>query len=80
MKTMRLVTLSMIIFASVPRLSYGLFTFSGVRNNLPISSLAGWTVCHQDFYDNSTALVATIMPQCSGSQLLMACRPAFSST
>jgi hypothetical protein len=50
-----------------------LFTFSGIKQNLPTASLAGWTECHADFYGEESPLVE-ILRDCAGSQLLLACR------
>ena len=50
-----------------------LFTFSGIEQNLPTASLVGWTECHSDFYGEQSPL-ETILRDCAGSQLLLACR------
>ena len=56
------------------------YTFSGVKNNLPVAALTGWTICYQDTYDASVTPVATILQSCTGSSLLLACRPNNSQT
>jgi hypothetical protein len=50
-----------------------LFTFSGIKQNLPTASLVGWSECHSDFYGEQSSLDA-ILSACAGSQLLLACR------
>jgi len=57
-----------------------LFTFSGVAKNVPIASLAGWTQCFSEIYASASTTLASIKKACSGSLLMMACRPKGSST
>ena len=64
----------------VPLSAHALFSFIGVAQNLPVSSLTGWTQCYSDTYANSGTPLSTILAQCSGAQLLLACRPTGSST
>lgn len=64
----------------VPVSAHALFSFIGVAQNVPVSSLEGWTQCYSDTYGNSGTPVSTILSQCSGAQLLLACRPVGSST
>jgi hypothetical protein len=47
----------------------------GPQLDVPEGDLAGWTQCHQDLYSNSAATIETILAQCGGSNLLLACRP-----
>jgi hypothetical protein len=42
--------------------------------------LSGWTQCYSDTYANSGTPLSTILSQCGGTQLLLACRPVGSST
>lgn len=57
-----------------------LYTFSGVAQNVPIASLVGWTQCYLDLYGNGGASLDSIQTQCTGSQLMLACRAKGSST
>ena len=53
----------------------------GVQTNVPVASLAGWTQCYTGTYAASNvSLAGTILTQCSGANLMMACRPVGSST
>ena len=52
-----------------------IFTFKGISQNLPITSLAGWSECYRDTYANSATNLADIIAKCTGSNLLIACRP-----
>jgi predicted secreted protein len=49
-----------------------LFTFRGVKKDLPKSNLEGWSRCYKSNYDGSTA-ISQVLNNCDGSQLLMAC-------
>jgi hypothetical protein len=40
----------------------------------------GWSECYSDLYDNENLNTATMLSQCSGGQLMLACRPAGSGT
>lgn len=57
-----------------------LYTFSGVAKNVPISSLVGWTQCFSEPYGSSSTSIASLKQACTGSLLMMACRPKGSST
>jgi hypothetical protein len=57
-----------------------LYTFSGVKKSLPVGSLTGWTQCFSDTYSDTLSSVATILQNCNGARLLLACRPAGSNT
>lgn len=48
-------------------------TFSGIAQDLPVSSLVGWHECFSDFYGESAPL-SQVLADCTGSQLMMACR------
>ncbi len=50
-----------------------LLTFSGVQQNVPTSSLLGWTECFSGRYGEDVPLSA-VLQKCSGGQLLLACR------
>jgi len=51
------------------------FWASGVQQDLPEASLCGWQPCYADNYGSSGTPMANILNQCSGSRLLIACRP-----
>ena len=59
----------------------GTNTYSGIQQNIPVSTVTsgGWTQCHKDFY-NGTASIATVLTNCGGTHLMLACRPTESST
>ncbi|MBI2378770.1 MAG: DUF4215 domain-containing protein [Deltaproteobacteria bacterium] len=50
------------------------FTFSGILNDVPVSSLAGWTQCFSESYGNWGTPLETIAGSCPGSQWLLGCR------
>jgi hypothetical protein len=54
--------------------------FSGVRTNVPISSLSGWRVCHTEPYATNGTAISAILGACGGRRLLLACRATGSST
>lgn len=56
------------------------FTFTGVETNLPLVSLAGWSLCHTDFYSDTSTTLASIEAACTGDNLLLACRESGSGT
>jgi len=46
-----------------------------------VTSLTGWSLCYSDTYNvNMQGTIATIQSQCTGSKILMACRPNNAST
>jgi len=51
-----------------------LFTFQGVKTNLPVASLTGWTQCYADKYSDSGALFTDILAACNQENLLLGCR------
>ena len=53
--------------------------WSGIRNNVDIATLEGWSQCHvSNMY--STVSAAGVLTSCDGDQLLVACRPSGSGT
>jgi len=56
--------------------------FSGVRNNVAVAELAaqGFSQCFNSQYATAGASLTQVLAQCSGSQLVMACRATGSST
>jgi hypothetical protein len=48
---------------------------AGPQTNVDPSELVGWTQCHSGTYDDGSASLATILAACTGSRLLLACRP-----
>jgi hypothetical protein len=57
-----------------------LLWLSGVQQNLPVSSLSGWTACWRGTYDQSQPPVAEILAACPGAELLTGCMPNGSDT
>jgi len=51
-------------------------TFVGVQTNVPESAIiaGGWNLCHQDGFGDTANSLSTILSNCSGSQLMLACR------
>lgn len=54
----------------------GFFWASGVQQNVDEASLLGWTKCYAGPYDNTS----DPFPACSGSKMLLACRPIGAKT
>ncbi len=54
----------------------------GVQEDLPVATLTsnGWTQCFVETFDLASTPVATMLSQCSGSQLLIGCRPTGAAT
>jgi Stigma-specific protein, Stig1 len=55
-------------------------TFVGPQNNVAIASLQGWSQCFVTTYADTSTVVSDVETACSGSQLMMACRPTGSDT
>jgi hypothetical protein len=55
------------------------FQWSGIRTNVADADLEGWTLCYSGTYDRSVDLSA-LQADCSGENLLLACRQTGSST
>lgn len=51
----------------------GLFTFEGIRENVPDVNLGGWEQCHQDFYSDNTP-IARFLAACNGQYVMYGCR------
>ena len=68
-----LASLLLLILVSVATQAY--FSFSGVVNNLPVTSVTGggWTQCFSNFYTGTDSL-ATLQSDCYGSLVMVACR------
>src|SRR5204863_10174647 len=52
----------------------------GRQINIPVAQLAGWTECYRDTFNVAGVSLANILAQCSGSKLMLACRPTGSQT
>ncbi len=52
-----------------------LVTWVGVKQNVPINSLGGWTQCFIDNYADNASNINTLLQKCNGSNLLIGCRP-----
>ena len=53
----------------------GLYTFEGIRQNIPDDELGGWAVCHNDLYGDRNTQVQTILNDCTGEFIMYGCRP-----
>lgn len=60
--------------------SFHLYTFQGIRTNLPISSLNGWTECYRRSYADMSAHPENMVNACTGSKIMLACRATGSNT
>lgn len=60
--------------------SYHLFTFEGIQTNLPVDSLNGWSQCYSTTYGDSNAHPEQMLAACTGSKIMLACRPTGSDT
>jgi hypothetical protein len=48
---------------------------------VPVTSLTGWSLCYADTYDqNLNAQLSTIQANCTGTRIMLACRPHNSTT
>lgn len=56
------------------------YTFQGIKTNLPISSLNGWTECYKTTYADVSAHPENMVNACTGSKIMLACRAAASNT
>jgi len=57
-----------------------LSTFQGIAQNLVISSLEGWTQCLAEPYGSNKTSIAEVQKACTGSLIMLACRPVGSAT
>jgi len=58
----------------------GRLTFSGIQQDLPVSSLNGWTQCFSEVYGAANTGLDVVQKLCQGSLLMLACRPLGSAT
>ena len=56
-----------------------LYTPTGPQQNVPVSSLVGWSQCYLGNYGDSPT-IAALQSACTAANLMMACRVAGSST
>jgi hypothetical protein len=54
-------------------------TFSGIAQNVAVASLTGWSQCYAEAYGEVATSISDIKAACTGSLLMMACRPVGSS-
>ena len=59
---------------------YHMYSFTGIKTNLPVASLNGWTQCFQTTYANPNASPESMMSACTGSKIMLACRQTGSDT
>jgi hypothetical protein len=54
----------------------------GPQTNIPVATVTsgGWTQCYIDTYDFETLSTSTVLSQCTGSRLMLACRETSSGT
>jgi hypothetical protein len=52
----------------------------GVQQNVPETSLTGWTRCYTGTYGENGDSLASILTACDGPRLLLACRPVGSAS
>jgi len=54
----------------------------GPQNAVPVATVTsgGWTECYRDLFSNTGTPMATIQAQCSGPDIMVACRPTGSAT
>jgi hypothetical protein len=57
-----------------------LLKFSGVAQNVPVSSLIGWSQCYVETYGEGKTTIGMVQKSCSGSLLMMGCRVKGSGT
>ncbi len=57
-----------------------LYTFTGIAQNLPVTSLAGWSQCFVEPFGQVGTSIDKVKLACSGGQLMMACRKKGSAT
>jgi hypothetical protein len=55
-------------------------TFVGPQTNIPIDTLQGWSQCFVEDYNTAGTSIDGVLAACSGSELMMACRPTGSDT
>lgn len=58
---------------------YHLTTFSGIQTNVPLADLSGWSICYSTPYRDGTH-PENIIAACTGSKIMLACRPTGSNT
>ena len=54
----------------------------GPQTNVPLSTVTGggWTMCFSETYDTTGTSIASVLSQCPGAQLMLACRLTGSNT
>lgn len=57
-----------------------LLTFSGIKQNLAIPSLTGWSQCFAETYNKGVTTLGAIQQACPGSLWMLACRAKGSQT
>jgi hypothetical protein len=58
------------------------YTPVGPQTNVAVATVTGggWRECYRDLYSNGATTVASILSQCAGNNLMMACRPTGNAT
>ena len=60
--------------------SYHLYTFEGIRTDLPIASLNGWNQCYKTTYADRDANPENMVASCTSSKIMLACRATDNDT
>jgi hypothetical protein len=50
------------------------YTFSGIKSNLSVNLLSGWTKCFSESYSMGSTLTSTLKSNCSKNKVLLSCR------
>ena len=57
-----------------------LYTFQGIRENVPNDQLDGWEICHLDHFGDRNTLVQNMLNNCNGEYVMLGCRRVNSDT
>ena len=52
----------------------GLFTFEGIRQEVPEGALNGWEICHRDLFGDRGVRIDDLLAACDGQQIMYGCR------
>ena len=59
---------------------YHTTTFSGIQQNVAVADLSGWQECYRTTYADPNAHPEGMLVACTGSKIMLACRPTGSDT
>ena len=57
-----------------------IYTFSGIKSNISVNLLSGWTKCYSESYSSGTTTTASLKSNCSKNKVLLSCRLASDAT